>query len=101
MSELDFLTNATVIIEQTSHRILQNYFIWRFMMDRAGNMPRNFRNIQDQFTRVFQGTAADQPRTTTCGSYVNGNMGMVVSKLYIESYFDEHARGQVMKNNLV
>ncbi len=101
MSELDFLTNATAIIEQTPHRVLQNYFIWRFMMDRAGNMPRNYRHIQEQFTQVFQGTAANEPRTTSCGAYVNGQMGMVVSKLYIKSYFDVNARTQVMKNNLI
>ncbi len=97
MSELDFLTNASVILDQTSPRILQNYFIWRLMMDRAGNMPRYIRSIQDQFTRVFQGTTAEQPRTTICGAYVNAHMGMVVSKLYIKSYFDENARKQVMK----
>jgi hypothetical protein len=27
VSELDFLTNASVILDQTSPRILQNYFI--------------------------------------------------------------------------
>jgi predicted metalloendopeptidase len=67
------------------------------MMDRAGNMPRYIRSIQDQFNRVFQGTAAEQPRTVTCGSYVNAHMGIVVSKLYIKSYFDESARNQVIK----
>jgi membrane metallo-endopeptidase-like protein 1 len=94
VSELDFLTNASVILEQTSARILQNYFIWRFMMDRAGNMPRNIRSIQNQFSRVIQGTTAEQSRKITCGAYVNNNMGMVVSKLYITSYFDDNARNQ-------
>ncbi len=97
MSELDFLTNASVILEETAPRIVQNYFIWRLIMERAGNMPRSIRSIQDQFNRVFQGTAAEQPRTVTCGAYVNANMGIVVSKLYIKSYFDESARNQVMK----
>jgi predicted metalloendopeptidase len=90
-----------VILEQTSARILQNYFIWRFMMDRAGNMPRNIRSIQNQFSRVIQGTTAEQSRKITCGAYVNNNMGMVVSKLYITSYFDDNARNQVMKNDLI
>jgi len=99
VSELEFLTNASLIINETSPRILQNYFVWRFMMDQAGNMPRRIRNIQEQFLRVFQGTSAEKPRTTTCGGFVNGNMGMVVSKLYIKSYFDENARSQVLEND--
>jgi predicted metalloendopeptidase len=98
VSELDFLTNASSIIDETSSRILQNYFIWRFMMDQAGNMPRNIRSIKEQFNQVFQGTTAEKPRTITCGNLVNDNMGFVVSKLYIKSYFDENARNQVLKN---
>lgn len=96
VGELDFLNNASVIINETSPRTLQNYFIWRFMMDLAGHMPRNIRNIREQFDRVFQGTSAEKPRTVTCGVYVNDIMGMVVSKLYIKSYFDENARSQVI-----
>lgn len=95
MSELEFLNNASRLLDATSPRTLQNYFIWRLLMDEASNMPRAIRTIQDQFNRVFQGTNAAQPRTATCGTYVNDNMGMVVSKLYIKSYFDESARNQV------
>jgi predicted metalloendopeptidase len=97
VSELEFLNDASSIIDETSARILQNYFVWRFMMDQAGNMPRHIRSIKDQFNRVFQGTSAEQPRTIQCGVYVNNNMGMVVSKLYIKNYFDENARNQVVK----
>ena len=97
VSELDFLTNASSIIDETSPRILQNYFIWRFMMDQAGNMPSNIRSIKEQFNQIFQGTTAEQARTITCGNLVNDNMGLVVSKLYIKSYFDENARNQVLK----
>jgi predicted metalloendopeptidase len=96
VSEIEFLNNASSIIHETSPRVLQNYMVWRFMMDQAGNMPRRIRSIKDQFDRVFQGTSAEQPRTTRCAVYVNNNMGMVVSKLYIENYFDENARNQVL-----
>jgi predicted metalloendopeptidase len=88
VSELDFLTNASSIIDETSSRILQNYFVWRFIMDRADNMPRSIQGIRDQFYRVFQGTNAEKPRPIKCGAYVNDNMGFVVSKLYIKTYFD-------------
>ncbi len=97
VSELDFLTNASSIIDATSPRILQNFFIWRFMMDQSGNMPKSIRSIREQFYQVFQGTSAEQPRKIKCGNYVNNNMGMVVSKLYIKNYFDENARNQVLK----
>jgi predicted metalloendopeptidase len=97
VSELDFLNNASSIIDKTSPRILQNYFIWRFMMDQAEDMPKYIRSIREQFVRVFQGTSAEQPRSITCGAFVNNVMGFAVSKLYIKSYFDENARNQVLK----
>ena len=102
VSETDFITNALSIIDETSPRTLQNYLVWRFMMNQAElNMPRNIRNIEGQFSRVLLGTNAEQLRTVKCGTYVNYNMGFVVSKLYINSYFDENARNEVMKNDIL
>ncbi|CAF2564816.1 unnamed protein product [Rotaria sp. Silwood2] len=97
VSELDFLIRASSIINATSPRILQNYFIWRFIMDQAENMPTYIRNIKEQFDRVFHGTNAEQLRTIKCGDYVNDNMGFVVSKLYIKNYFDENARNESLE----
>lgn len=84
-----------MILEQTPPRTLQNYLVWRFMMDRASNMPQSIRGIRERFVRVFRGTSAEPPRSVVCGNYVNGNMGFAVSKLYIKRYFDENARTQV------
>jgi predicted metalloendopeptidase len=95
ISELDFLRNASAIIDQHSPRVIQNYFIWRFMMNRAANMPRRYRSIREQFDRIFRGTSAERPRSITCGAYVNTHMGFAVAKLYIKNYFDENARNQV------
>ena len=71
------------------------------MMNRAANMPQYIRILRERFDRVFRGTTAEQPRTLICGSYVNGNMGLAVSKLYIKEYFDENARNQVCETGLI
>jgi predicted metalloendopeptidase len=97
VAEVDFLTNASSIIDAASPRTVQNYFLWHFMMDQAGHMPRNIRFIKEQFERVFEDVRSGPPRTRKCGFYVNNNMGFVVSKLYIKNYFDESARNQVLK----
>ncbi|CAF0951778.1 unnamed protein product [Didymodactylos carnosus] len=94
VSELEFLRNASIILDQTPARTIQNYMIWRFMMNRAINMPQYIRILRERFDRVFRGTTAEQPRTVLCGNYVNSNMGFAVSKLYIKEYFDENARNQ-------
>ena len=95
VNEIEYLQNVSAILERTPVRTLQNYLVWRFMMNRAGNLPQSIRAIRERFVRVFRGTSAEPPRTVTCGNYVNGNMGFAVSKLYIKEYFDENARNQV------
>ncbi|CAF3791141.1 unnamed protein product [Adineta steineri] len=102
ISELDYLRNASSIINQASARTIQNYFIWRFMMNRVSNMPKRYRATREPFDREFRGTSSEKPRSLTCGNYVNANMGFAVSKVYITRYFDENARAQSLEmiNNI-
>ncbi|CAF3637496.1 unnamed protein product [Rotaria sordida] len=92
--ELEYLLDVSAIVSQTPPRTLQNYMIWRFVMNRVSNMPQQFRIFRDRFERVLRGTSAESPRTILCGGYVNNNMGFAVSKLYIKRYFDANARNQ-------
>ncbi|CAF4117161.1 unnamed protein product, partial [Adineta steineri] len=94
VEETDYLYNVSSIIEQVSPRILQNYVIWRFMMNLIDTLPKRFRSIRDNFDHVFHGTTAEPPRTVICGSFVNSVMGFAISKIYIKKYFDDNARNQ-------
>lgn len=95
ISELSFLRNASNILNETSTRVIQNYFVWRFVLDRVGNLPRKYRLLRETFDQVFRGTLAERSRTTICANMVNVNMGFAVSKVYLQQYFDENARAEV------
>ena len=95
VTEIEFIRNASLIIDQQSARTLQNYMVWRFMMNQVKYMPKRFRAIKQTFDRVFQGISTEPSRAITCATYVNRNMGFAVSKLYINKYFDKNARNQV------
>ncbi|CAF3857580.1 unnamed protein product [Rotaria sp. Silwood1] len=90
IKELDFLINVISIVNKTSSRIVQNYFIWRFLMSQSEYMPKYIRNIKEQFNQVFQDTSTEELRTVECATYVNKHMGLVISKLYIKKYFDKN-----------
>jgi len=101
VTEVAYLLNVSEIILATPARIVQNYLVWRFMMNRASSMPKKIRSTREQFDRVFKGTSEEPSRTTTCANYVNDNMGFAVSRLYVKTYFDENARNQsqdIIKN---
>ncbi|CAF1090903.1 unnamed protein product [Adineta steineri] len=89
------LLDIVSIIGQQSPRTIQNYMIWRFMMNRALNMPKRFRNIVQQYNYVFYDTTGSQRRPTICANYVNAMMGLTVSKIYINKYFDKDIRKEV------
>ncbi|CAF1307430.1 unnamed protein product [Adineta steineri] len=71
-------------------------------MNQAGHMPKRFRNIVQQFNHVILGTSTAESRTITCANYVNTVMGLPVSKLYIDEYFDKNTRKETteMINNI-
>jgi membrane metallo-endopeptidase-like protein 1 len=93
--ELEFLRNASSIINHQSPRTVQNYLVWRFMMIQVDKMPNRFRAINQQFNQVFQGISIERARAITCATFVNDNMAFAVSKLYIKENFKGNARNQV------
>lgn len=97
VSELEYIRNVSLIINQQSPRTLQNYMVWRFIMNQASIMPKRFRNMRQQFDKVFQGVNAESPRDISCGKFVNTAMAFAVGKLYVKEYFDKTARNQVPK----
>jgi membrane metallo-endopeptidase-like protein 1 len=98
MNEIDFVSNVPLIINQQSPRTLQNYIVWRFMMGQIDYMPQKFRTIKKEFNKIFREISTERPRTITCATYVNDNMGFAVSKLYISKYIDKDARNQVLSH---
>ncbi|CAF3975020.1 unnamed protein product [Adineta steineri] len=101
VSEVAYLVNVSSILQAAPAHTVQNYLVWRFMMNRANNMPSRIRNTRTQFDRVFKGTSAEPTRAVICSNYVNDNMGFAVSRLYVKKYFDDNARTQskdIIKN---
>ncbi|UJR11658.1 hypothetical protein I4U23_015839 [Adineta vaga] len=90
------------ILDQQSPRTIQNYMIWRFMMNRSVHMPKRFRHIAQQFAHTFHGTSTEESREVACARYVNVAMSLVVAKLYIKEYFHKDARIEAteMINNI-
>ena len=95
ISELKVLQNVAKILERNSPRTIQNYLIWRFVMSHIDHLPKRFRSLKQEFRRITKGSTVENPRSHTCASYINKNMGMIVSRLYIKKRFDETARQEV------
>lgn len=93
--EIEVLRNISIIINEESPRIIQNYLIWRFMMSQIDYMTKRFRLIKQEFNKIFQGIKIEKPRAIKCVNYITRYMGLPVSRLYIKTYFDENSRREV------
>ena len=47
--------------------------------------------------QVFEGTSTKQPRALSCSIFVNSKMEMAVGRLYVQKYFREEAKNDVIK----
>lgn len=95
VTEVDYVRNVSLIINQQARRTIQNYLVWRFLMSRIDSMPKKFRIIKQEFTKIFREITTERPRTITCANYVNNHMSFAVSKLYVNKYIDKSARSEV------
>jgi predicted metalloendopeptidase len=95
VSELEYIRNVSLLVDQQPMRTVQNYMIWRFMMSQVQYMAAKFRAIRQTFYQVFAGVRTASSRPVRCANYVNDNMGLAVSKLYIRANFDKTARNEV------
>ncbi|CAF1045925.1 unnamed protein product [Adineta steineri] len=92
VNDLEVLRNISILFDQNRPRTIQNYLIWRFVLNQIDHMPKRFRMMKQEFIKIFSGTAVETSRPVKCATYITDNMGMVVSRLYIKKKFDDYAR---------
>lgn len=90
------LENLSRILENESPRTIQNYFICRFVLSVIDEMPKRFRILRKEFKKIFQGIEMDKSRKIQCSHYVNEYMGIALSKLFIDKYFQPQSKKEVI-----
>lgn len=84
-----------IIIEFSHNRTVVNYLLWRFVMNRANNLDSRFEKVQHDFFREIFGTKTQSARWKKCVDYVNTNMGIAVSALYVKEHFNSQSKAKV------
>lgn len=89
---LDYFLDIQELILSTPERTIMNYLLWRFVMNRANNLDSRFEKAQHEFFKEQYGTKSQTPRWKKCVDYVNSNLGIAVSALYVESHFNDESK---------
>ncbi|XP_061227542.1 neprilysin [Neopsephotus bourkii] len=83
----EYLIKLKSILNKYTPRDLQNYMVWRFIMDLVNSLSRNYKDTRNAFRKALYGTTSETAAWRRCANYVNGNMENAVGRLYVEEAF--------------
>ncbi|XP_065604343.1 neprilysin isoform X1 [Cyrtonyx montezumae] len=83
----EYLTKLKSVLNKYTPRELQNYMIWRFIMDLVNSLSRNYKDTRNAFRKALYGTTSETAVWRRCANYVNGNMENAVGRLYVQEAF--------------
>uniref|UniRef100_A0A4W5R5Z8 Neprilysin n=1 Tax=Hucho hucho TaxID=62062 RepID=A0A4W5R5Z8_9TELE len=73
-------------------RDLQNYMVWRFVMNMVVGLSRQYRDTRKAFRKALYGTTSEAAVWRQCAIYVNSNMDNAVGRLYVEEAFSGESK---------
>ncbi|KAF1474152.1 Neprilysin, partial [Pygoscelis antarcticus] len=83
----EYLIRLKSILNKYTPRDLQNYMIWRFVMDLVNSLSRNYKDTRNAFRKALYGTTSETAVWRRCANYVNVNMENAVGRLYVQEAF--------------
>ncbi|KAM9378483.1 neprilysin isoform 2-T2 [Phaethornis superciliosus] len=83
----EYLIKLKSILNKYTPRDLQNYMMWRFVMDLVNSLSRNYKDTRNAFRKALYGTTSEPAVWRRCANYVNGNLESAVGRLYVQEAF--------------
>ncbi|XP_010900959.1 neprilysin isoform X1 [Esox lucius] len=80
------------ILNKYTKRDLQNYMVWRFVMNMVVGLSRQYRDTRKAFRKALYGTTSEAAVWRQCAIYVNNNMDNAVGRLYVEEAFSGESK---------
>ncbi|XP_058920787.1 membrane metallo-endopeptidase-like 1 [Kogia breviceps] len=92
---IPYLQNLEDIIDVYSSRTMQNYLVWRLVLDLISSLSQRFRDARANYRKALYGTTVEEVRWRECVSYVNSNMESAVGSLYVKEAFPGDSKNMV------
>ncbi|GAP91007.1 putative endothelin-converting enzyme [Rosellinia necatrix] len=90
----EFLANVSHIVSETPKSTIQAFLIWNLVVSYSSYIEAPEVESIDRFNNVLAGRDPEtkSERWKTCLSYVDGTVGWILSRFYIEAAFSEAAK---------
>ncbi|XP_041127018.1 neprilysin-like isoform X2 [Polyodon spathula] len=91
----EYLRKLKPILSDYSARDIQNYIVWRYVMDLVNSLSRVYKDTRKAFRKALYGTTSETAVWRQCANYVNGNLENAVGRLYVEEAFAGESKHMV------
>uniref|UniRef100_A0A8D0D635 Neprilysin n=1 Tax=Sander lucioperca TaxID=283035 RepID=A0A8D0D635_SANLU len=88
----NYYRRLNLILARYNKRDLQNYMVWRFVMNMVVGLSRSYRDTRKAFRKALSGTTSEAAVWRQCALYVNNNMDNAVGRLYVQEAFSEKSK---------
>uniref|UniRef100_A0A8D2AFB6 Membrane metalloendopeptidase like 1 n=1 Tax=Sciurus vulgaris TaxID=55149 RepID=A0A8D2AFB6_SCIVU len=92
---IPYLKNLEEIIHIYPPRTMQNYLVWRLVLDRISTLSQRFKDARGNYRKALYGTTVEEVRWQECVGYVNSNMESAVGSLYVRKAFSKDSKNMV------
>ncbi|XP_052438210.1 neprilysin isoform X1 [Carassius gibelio] len=83
----NYFKRLNPVLAKYTKRDIQNYIVWRFIMNLVVGLSRTYRETRKAFRKAIYGTTSEPAVWRQCAIYVNSNMENAVGRLYVEEAF--------------
>ncbi|MBN3322052.1 NEP protein, partial [Atractosteus spatula] len=91
----NYLRKLNPIVSNYTARDIQNYIVWRYIMDLVNSLSRSYKDTRKAFRKALYGTTSETAVWRQCANYVNSNMENAVGRLYVEEAFAGESKEMV------
>lgn len=85
------------LLEKTERRVVQNYALWRLIMDMMPHLPDEYQEKRAEFRRVLLGVLSERNRWNQCVEWTNKKLGMAVGALFIRENFNQESKAVALE----
>ena len=96
VTEINTVQRANDLISSLTPQEKKDYYLWKIVAGAAPYLSDNFTDASFEFNKVMSGVQEQRPLWKRALSATEGAMGEAVGQLYVEKYFPESSKQQML-----
>lgn len=98
------IRDCMIIVIGIFPRDFDNLMLWTFIKDKTMFMSKKFKEIRQEFEKMFTGVVSVPARSLICSNFVLDSMEYAVGRMYVSNYFNNQSKaavGATIKKNAI